>query len=270
MPKVKIESGLNIYYEMEGQGDSVVLVQGLDRDHNGMNSQRKELAKHFQVIAYDARGTGQSDTPQGPYTCRQMADDLYGLLKVLQIEKSHIIGASLGGHVAQEFAIVYPEMTASLILMCTFSKPDHYLQSMGRFWISAIEKIGHAQLCEEIMHWTYSREYFETEKQKLDSARQKLKEMEGTYNIKGFQWKAEAGVNADSRDRLDKIKAPTLVMAGELDYFIPPSLSEQQLVRSINGSKFVLIKGAAHAFFDEKSDEVNREILTFLSSIIKV
>ena len=269
MPKIKIESRLNIYYEVEGQGDSVVLVQGLDRDHNGMNSQRKELAKHFQVIAYDARGTGQSDTPQGPYTCRQMADDLYGLLKVLQVEKSHIIGASLGGHVAQEFAIVYPEMTASLILMCTFSKPDYYLRSIGRFWINAIEKIGHVHLCEEIMHWAYTRQFFETQREKIDSARQKLKEMEGKYNVKGFQWKAEAGVNADTSDRLDKIKAPTLVMAGELDYFIPPSLSEQQLVRSINGSKFVLIKEAAHAFFDEKSDEVNREILTFLSSIIR-
>ena len=270
MPKVKIESGLNIYYEVEGRGDSVVLVQGLDRDHNGMNSQRRELAKHFQVIAYDARGTGQSDTPQGPYTCKQMADDLCGLLKVLQIEKAHIIGASLGGHVAQEFAIIYPEMTTSLVLMCTFAKPDHYLHSLGRFWINAIEKIGHAHLCEEIMHWTYSRKFFETQRQKLDSVRQKLRELEDTYNIKGFQWKAEAGVNADTSDRLDKIKAPTLVMAGELDYFIPPSLSEQQLVRSINGSKFVLIKDAAHAFFDEKSEEVNREILTFLSSIIKV
>ena len=85
MPKVIVENGLNIYYEIEGKGDSVVLVQGLDRDHNGMMAQRKELAKHFQVIAYDARGTGQSDTPRGPYSCRQMADDLYALLKGLGI-----------------------------------------------------------------------------------------------------------------------------------------------------------------------------------------
>ena len=267
MPKIEVGNGLNIYYEIEGQGDSVVLVQGLDRDHNGMNYQRKELSKHFKVIAYDARGTGQSDTPQGPYTCKQMADDLYGLLKVLQIDKAHIIGASLGGHVAQEFAIIYPEMTASLVLMCTFSKPDHYLQSIGRFWIGAIEKIGHAYLCEEIMHWAYSRTFFETQRQKLDSARQKLREMEDTYNVRGFQWKAEAGIDADTRDRLDKIKAPTLVMAGELDYFVPPSLSEQQLARSINRSQFVVIKDAAHAFFDEKSDEVNRELIAFLSNI---
>ena len=267
MPTVKIESGLTIYYEMDGQGDSIVLIQGLDRDHNGMNLQRKDLSKHFQVIAYDARGTGQSDTPKGPYTCRQMADDLYGLLMALQIKKAHIMGASSGGHVAQEFAIVYPDMTRSLVLMGTFAKPDHYFQCMGRFWIDAIEKTGHALLCEEIMHWSYSRVFFETQKQKLDLARQKQRDIEDTYDIRGFQWKAEAGIHADTRDRLHKIKTPTLVMAGELDALIPPSMSEQQLVRSINGSTFVLIKDAAHTFFDEKPDEVNREILAFLSNI---
>jgi proline-specific peptidase len=267
MPKIKIESGINIYYETEGQGDVVVLVQGLDRDHNGMISQKKDLSKDFQVIAYDARGTGQSDTPQGPYTCEQMADDLRGLLKALKIEKVHIIGASLGGNVAQEFAISHPEMTASLILMCAFAKPDYYLQSMGWFWVSTIEKIGHAQLCEEIMHWAYTRSFFDTQRQRIDSIRQKLEELEGTYNIKGFQWKAEAGINADTTDRLDKIKAPTLVMAGELDYFIPPSLCERQLAKCINRSRFTVIKDAAHALFDEKPEEVNKEIRAFLSSI---
>jgi len=269
MPKVKIESGINIYYEIEGQGDSVVLVQGLDRDHSGMILQRKELSQHFQVIAYDARGTGQSDTPEGPYTCKQMADDLYGLLRNLKIERVHIIGASLGGNVAQEFAISFPEMVASLILMCTFAKPDYYLQSMGRFWVSAIEKLGHAQLCEEIMHWAYTRSFFDTQRQRLDYARQKLEELEATYNIKGFQWKAEAGINADTTDRLNKIKAPTLVIAGEMDYFIPPSLCEQQLTKCVSGTRFIVIKDAAHAFFDEKPTEVNREILAFLSSIAK-
>lgn len=269
MPKVTTENGLNIYYEIEGQGDSVVLVQGLDGDHGGMWSQRKELSKYFQVVTYDARGTGLSDTPVGPYTCKQMADDLYGLLRVLNIEKAHIVGASLGGNVAQEFAIGYPEMTESLVLMCTFSKPDYYMQNLGRFWVSAIEKLGHAHLFEEVVHWVYSREFFEVQRQEIDYARQRLRELEDSYNIKGFQWKAEAGINADTADRLNKIKAPTLVLAGELDYLVPPSLCKQQLARYISGSRFVVIKGAAHGFFDEKPDEVNREIGTFLSGVTK-
>ena len=65
MPQITIETGLSIYYEIEGEGKPLVLVQGLDRDHNGMMSQRKALSRVFQVISYDARGTGQSDTPAG-------------------------------------------------------------------------------------------------------------------------------------------------------------------------------------------------------------
>ena len=75
MAKITLENGISIYYEVEGHGEAVALVQGLDRDHTGMRFQRKELAKHFQVISYDTRGTGLSDTPEGPYTCLQMADD---------------------------------------------------------------------------------------------------------------------------------------------------------------------------------------------------
>ena len=161
--------------------------------------------------------------------------------------------------------LTFPEMTERIVLMCTFAKSDHYLQSMGRFWINAIEKMGHAQLCEEIMHWSYTRTFFETQKSRLDAASQKLKELEASYNIKGFQWKAEAGINADTTDRLHKIKVPTLIMAGELDFFISPSLCEQQLAKNIAGSRFEVIKDAAHAFYEEKPEEVNKSILSFLT-----
>ncbi len=265
MPQITIETGLSIYYEIEGEGKPLILVQALDRDHNGMMSQRKALSRVFRVISFDARGTGQSGSPQGPYTCRQMAEDISGLLKALGVDKAHLIGASLGGQIVQEFAINFPEMTESIVLMCTIAKSDHYLQSMGRFWNNAIEKMGHAELCEEIMHWSYTRTYFEEQKSRLDFARQKLKELDPSYNMKGFKWKVEAGISADTSDRLHMIKAPTLIMAGELDFFISPSLSEQQLAHNIVGSRFEVIKDAAHAFYEEKPEEVNKSILSFLA-----
>jgi pimeloyl-ACP methyl ester carboxylesterase len=194
-----------------------------------------------------------------------MAEDVSGLLKALGVDKAHLIGASLGGHIVQEFAINFPEMTESIVLMCTFAKSDHYLKSLAGFWLKAIEQVGHAQLCEEIMHWSYTRTYFETQKSRLDTARQKLKDLDASYNIKGFQWKVDAGITADTTGRLHKIKVPTLIMAGELDFFTSPSLSEQQLAKHIVGSRFEVIKGAAHAFFEEKSDEVNKSILSFLT-----
>lgn len=267
MPRIAIDAGLHLYYETEGQGDAVTLVQGLDRDHGGMASQMKALAEYYRVISYDARGVGQSDTPPGPYTCEQMADDIRGLLAALGIGKTHLIGASLGGMVVQEFAIKYPEMTGGIILMCTFAKPSSDMQSTGRFFIHAIEQMGHAYICEQMMRQAHSCTYLEAEKQRFDAAWEKLRETDPTYNIRGFQWTAEAGLSADTRDRVGCIKAPTLVMAGDLDCLATPSLCEEQLVRPISGSQLVIIKDAGHLFFDEKPEEVNREILAFLSNI---
>ncbi len=267
MPRIRIDTGVHLYYETEGQGDAVILVQGLDRDHRGMALQMKALAESYQVIGYDGRGVGQSDTPPGPYTCEQLADDIRGLLTALGIARTHLIGASLGGLVAQEFAINYPGMTESLILMCTFARPSSDMQSTGRFFIDSIEQMGHAHICQEMMRQAYSCKYLEAEKERFDSAWEKLRDMDATYNIRGFQWTVEAGLSADTRDRVSSIKVPVLVLAGELDDLVPPSLCAEQLVRPIIGSRLVVIKDAGHLFFDEKPGEVNREILAFLSSV---
>jgi pimeloyl-ACP methyl ester carboxylesterase len=120
-----------------------------------------------------------------------------------------------------------------------------------------------------MMRQAHSSAYLENEKGRFDAAWEKLRDMDATYNIRGFQWTAEAGLSADTRDRVGSISAPTLVMAGELDELVPPSLCEEQLVRPISGSRLVVIKDAGHLFFDEKPEEVNREILAFLAGLPK-
>lgn len=267
MPRIKIDTGLHLYYATEGRGDAVVLVQGLDRDHRGMALQMKALAEHYQVIAYDSRGVGESDMPPGPYTCEHLADDIRGLLAALGITETHLIGASLGGLVVQEFAIKYPGMTGSIILMCSFARPSDEMRNTGRFFIDSIEQMGHAQVCEQMMHRVYSNTYRENEKPRFAAAREKLREMDATYDIRGFQWAAEAGLSADTRARVGRIKVPTLVIAGELDDLVPPSLCEEQLVRPISGSRLVVIPNAGHLFFEEKPEEANRAILAFLTGI---
>jgi 3-oxoadipate enol-lactonase len=265
MANIKLENGISLYYETEGRGDAVALVQGLDRDHTGMRFQRKELVKHFQVITYDARGTGLSDTPEGPYTCLQMADDLAYLLRALRIEKAHIMGASMGGAIAQEFAVKYPEMTGRLILLCTYMKADAFIRQLAKFWIQSVEKTGHVLLREGILPWLYTREFFEDQQLALDWARKLVKEQEPLYSIKGFEWKAQAALEADTSERIHMIKAPVLVVAGELDLVVPPALCKQ-LADAIPGARFTVIKGGAHAFFDEKPFELNEVLLDFLAA----
>lgn len=263
MAKVNIENGISLYYEEEGRGEAVALVQGLDRDHTGMRFQRKELAKHFRVISYDARGTGLSDTPPGPYTCLQMADDLAYLLRALGIAKAYVIGASMGGAIAQEFAIKYPQMADRLVLLCTFMKADAFVQQLAKFWMQAVEKTGHVLLCEGILPWLYTREFFENQQLALDWARKLIREQEPLYSIRGFQWKAQAALAADMTDRIHLIKAPTLVVAGELDLVVPPALC-QKLADAIKGARFTIINGGGHALFDEKPFVLNEVLLDFL------
>jgi pimeloyl-ACP methyl ester carboxylesterase len=265
MGNVTLENGISLYYEAEGRGEAVALVQGLDRDHTGMRFQRKELVKHFRVITYDARGTGLSDTPQGPYTCQQMAEDLAGLLQALEIKKAHVIGASMGGAIAQEFAVKYPEMAGRLILLCTYMKADAFVRQLAKFWMQSVEKTGHVLLREGILPWLYTREFFEDQQLALDWARKLVKEQEPFYSIKGFQWKAQAALEADTSKRVHKIKAPVLVVAGELDLVVPPALCKQ-LADAITGAQFTVIKGGGHAFFDEKPFELNEVVLNFLTT----
>jgi 3-oxoadipate enol-lactonase len=266
MANVTLKNGIRIYYEVEGRGEAVALVQGLDRDHTGMRFQRKALAKQFQVVTYDCRGTGLSATPEGPYTCPQMADDLAYLLQALGIEKAHIVGASMGGAIAQEFAIKYPQMAGRLVLLCTYMKADAFVRQLAKFWMQAVEKTGHVLLREGILPWLYTREFFENQQLALDWARKLTRDQEPLYSIRGFQWKAQAALAADTTDRIHLINAPTLVVAGELDLVVPPALCKQ-LADAIRGAQFTIIKGGGHAFFDEKPFELNEVLLNFLTTL---
>jgi pimeloyl-ACP methyl ester carboxylesterase len=192
-----------------------------------------------------------------------MADDLAYLLQALGIQKAHIMGASMGGAVAQEFAAKYPERTGRLILLCTYMKADAFVRQLATFWMQAVEKTGHVLLCEGILPWLYTREFFEDQQLALDWARKLIQEQEPFYSIRGFQWRAQAALSADMTERVHLINAPALVVAGEQDLVVPPSLC-RKLADAIKGARFAVIRGGGHAFFDEKPFELNEVLLDFL------
>ena len=101
-------NGINIYYEKSGSGPYLILIEGLGAATYLWEKQVPEFSKHFTTVVYDNRGVGKSDKPPGPYTIKMMADDLAGLMDTLKIPKAHILGASMGGFIAQEFALSYP------------------------------------------------------------------------------------------------------------------------------------------------------------------
>ena len=102
-------SGIRLYYQVRGQGEALVLVPGMGADHRSWFRQLPAFRKRYRVIIYDPRSIGKSSRPKEPYAFRALADDVAGLMDHLGIGKAHILGQSLGGIVAQETAIDYPE-----------------------------------------------------------------------------------------------------------------------------------------------------------------
>ena len=116
MPTVKV-NGINLYYEVSGQGHPLILIMGLRRNISWWYRQMPELSRHFTVIAFDNRGAGRSDKPVMEYSIGLFADDTAGLMNALDIKNAHVLGISMGGYIAQELAIRHPEMVRSLVLV---------------------------------------------------------------------------------------------------------------------------------------------------------
>ena len=117
MPKVKV-GDINMYYEVHGKGEPLVFIAGRNMCHDFLYKHVPVFAKEYGVISFDNRGVGKSDKPDVPYSLEMMANDLAGLLDVIGIEKAHFMGYSMGGRIAEEMALSYPERVISLMLVC--------------------------------------------------------------------------------------------------------------------------------------------------------
>jgi pimeloyl-ACP methyl ester carboxylesterase len=130
VPRVTV-NGFTLYYEIEGEGEPLVLIPGFASGRSIWSRQTPALSQNFRVITFDPRGVDASDKPDGPQSIGLLADDLAHLLLALHIHRAHVVGVSFGGFVAQEFALKYPAMTRKLVLCCTsFGGPNHVMPDM--------------------------------------------------------------------------------------------------------------------------------------------
>ena len=124
-PAYALVNGVNLCYEIHGDGEIVLLIHGLGTKKEAWIGQTEPLAKYFKIIRFDNRGAGKSDRPDTPYTMEVFADDINGLMDFLDIEKCHIIGWSLGGMIVQNFILKYPQRVNKMVLINTnYGTPD--------------------------------------------------------------------------------------------------------------------------------------------------
>lgn len=122
MPKINC-NGIQLYYEIHGKGDPIILIAGFGIDHISWKGPITDtLSKNHQVILFDNRGIGESTCPDTPYAIDDMAKDVYALMQHLHLAKATLLGHSMGGAIAMTLALLHPEVITKLILCCTFTK----------------------------------------------------------------------------------------------------------------------------------------------------
>lgn len=122
MPSIRVND-INVYYELRGEGEPLVLITGLANDVTNYEHIIALLSQKYRVLAFDNRGAGRTDKPDSPYSMEQMADDTRGLMGALDIGQAHVIGVSMGGRIAMALALQHPGTVKSLILVSTFARP---------------------------------------------------------------------------------------------------------------------------------------------------
>ena len=249
---------MNIKWESVGEGAPLLLIQGLGYGRWGWEPIVPGLAARHRVVSFDNRGIGESDKPEGPYTAAEMAGDALQVLDEAGIDRAHVLGASLGGMIAQELAVAAPERVDKLVLCCTtpggpstVPMPEVTVQlfaeaqtlapevALRRFVENALGEDPPAGLVDELF----------------------ARRVANPPDPAGWQAQAAAGIGFQGVE--GQIAAPTLVLGGTADNVVDHRNAEV-LARRIPGARVELLAGAGHLFFWEQPDESVRIINEFL------
>ena len=257
--------GLNINYRLEGSGPAtVVLVNGLADDLETWSGQVPALVEAgYRVLSFDNRGIGLSDKPLGPYTTAMFAADTKALVDHLEIADFHLLGVSMGGMIAQEYACAHSDDLRSVTLACTYAAPGPFCSRMFNFWADMASVMGVPAVMRDVTLWAFTPEFFENrpdEAAEFEFAMRYLDQPTPAYLAQLHSIQTH-----DATARLGSLNVPTMVLAGETDILIPVELS-RRLHALIPGARWATTPGG-HACLWEHPDPFNRAFLAFIASL---
>jgi 3-oxoadipate enol-lactonase len=251
--------GTKIYWDEQGQGPPILLIMGLGYTSVMWHRTRPELSQHFHTIAFDNRGVGLSDVPRGPYSIATMASDAAAVLDAAGVARAHVFGVSMGGMIAQEFALQYPARTRALVLGCTAAGGPSAVRAESKVAdVLMARGMTPEQAREAILPYIYDAA---TPREKIDEdirVRQPW-----LPSPEGYMAQLLAILAWESYSRIAQITAPTLVIHGKSDALVPPGNGEL-IAGRIPGAKLVLLDHASHLFFTDQTEAAHRELLEFL------
>jgi 3-oxoadipate enol-lactonase len=256
---------LELAYWRQGAGPPVVWIQGLNADHTAWLSQILAFRDEYDCIALDNRDVGRSGRAAGPYTLADMAEDVRVVLDDAAVEDAHVVGLSMGGAIAQELALLFPEWVRSLTLVSTFARPDARLAAVLEAWRTIYPILGPGDFARQSWPWLFSWRFFERPTN-LRNLQRYAENAPHPQESDAFARQAVVTLDQDRRDRLAALRIPALVIMGAEDALVPPYLG-RELAESIPGARYVELPGVGHSANIEGRVEFNRVLKGFLAEV---
>jgi pimeloyl-ACP methyl ester carboxylesterase len=250
---------MKIRWDSRGMGTPLLLIQGLGYGRWGWDPVVPGLAERYRVLTFDNRGIGESDKPAGPYTAREMADDALQVLDEAEVERAHVLGASLGGMIAQELAVEAPARVEKLVLCCTTpGGPDAYPlpEATMKLFVEA------PTLAPEVALRRYVENALGANPPAGLVDELFARRVANPPDPDGWQAQAAAGTTFGGVEGV--VRAPTLILQGTEDNVVDPRNAEL-LAQQIAGARVELIPGTGHLFFWEQPETFLAHVTEFLT-----
>ena len=269
MPKSGTVSanGRQLYYEVHGDGEALVLIMGIGYDSSlWLLQQVPVLARHFKVVIFDNRDVGRSAEADSPYTIGDMADDAAGLLAALQIERAHVLGLSMGALIAQELALRHERLVDRLILSGPDAAPArqafHPIAVWN--WVKSHDTSG-ATFAAQQFTWLFSASFLRNHGA-VEQTLQLLSSNPHPVTPAAYARQAQAYLTYDPTNRVSAIKVATMVVVGEQDVLTPPWIA-REVAHAIPGAQLKVIAGdgTSHLVPLERPEAFNRLVIDFLT-----
>ncbi len=254
---------IRLAYETRGAGEPLLLVQGLGYGRWGWDAVAGLLARKFRVIVFDNRGIGDSDVPPGPYSVRQLAADAVAVLDAERVERAHVVGASLGGMVAQELAISHAERVDRLVLVCT-TPGGLATHSVPQATLDLVYAAPDLEPDEALRRGVEIGLGHGTAEARPDLF-ERIVELRNahSFDLAGWWAQALAGASFDAYDRLGRVCAPTLVLTGTADSVVDCRNSEI-LAELVPGARLERFPDCGHLLFWEEPERFAKAVTAFL------
>jgi 3-oxoadipate enol-lactonase len=254
-----IGNGLTTHYMLEGIGEGIplVFINALGTDLRIWDGVVPHLTDHFPVLRFDKRGHGLSDCPPAPYSIHDFSTDLLGLLDQLDITQTILIGISVGGMIAMDFAASCPERVQALVLCDTAP-----IIGTAGMWNDRIQRL-RAQGMESMAEAILSRWFASTFKEESPAAYRGYYNMLTRMSVEGYTGTCEAIRDADLTAAARTIEAHTLILCGSADVSTPPDLV-RGLLELMPNAEFQEIPGSGHSICIEQPGLIAKQIERFL------